>query len=257
MQAVILAGGYGTRISEETYNKPKPMVLIGGKPIIWHIMKLFSFYGVNDFVVCCGYQGYVLKQYFASYYERNSDLVVDLASNNVRYISNSIEPWKVTLVDTGAETMTGGRIKRVESYITSNSFFMTYGDGLADINLADLMRFHLMNKTLVTVTAVRPLSRYGTLSVDSRNHASAFAEKDGTSESWVNGGFFVLNKKAIDYIRDDQTVWEEYSMQRLTADHELSCFKHTGFWQSMDTLRDQKLLQDMWSSGNPPWMRWK
>ena len=256
MQAVILAGGYGTRISEETYNKPKPMVLIGGKPIIWHIMKLFSFYGINDFIICCGYQGYVLKEYFASYYERNSDIVVDLALNEMRYISSRTEPWRVTLVDTGLETMTGGRIKRVKDYITSELFFMTYGDGVSDVNLQDLTKFHLHNNTIATVTAVRPSSRYGTLGIDSRNQASAFSEKDGASESWVNGGFFLMNKDAINYIQDDQTIWEEHSMQRLTADRELSCFKHLGFWQSMDTIRDQKLLQDMWNSGNPPWKLW-
>lgn len=254
MKAVILAGGRGTRISEETSIKPKPMVNIGGKPILWHLMKYYSAHGVNDFVICCGYLGYVIKEYFANYFVHTSDVTFDLQNNSVEVHHKRAEPWKVTLVDTGLDSMTGGRLKRVKDYLDDEDFCFTYGDGLADIDLKALFEHHKQSGKLSTVTAVQPPGRFGALAFEN-NELKGFSEKP-EGESWINGGFFVLNPKVIDYIDGDDTTWEREPMENLVKDGEMTSFFHRGFFQPMDTLREKNYLENLWESGKAPWKIW-
>ena len=256
MKAVILAGGLGTRISEETHLKPKPMIEIGGKPILWHIMKHYSFYGVNDFIICCGYKGYLIKEYFANYFLHMSDVTFDMKNNKMEVHQGNAEAWKVTLVDTGEETLTGGRLKRVKDYIKDeDAFCFTYGDGLADVNVSELVKFHKEKSRLATVTAVQPPGRYGAL--DIQNHqVSQFIEKPKGDGGWINGGFFVLSPKCIDYIDGDQSAWEGQSLIAIAKQGELTAYEHSGFWQPMDTLREKNLLEELWASGKAPWKAW-
>lgn len=258
MKAVILAGGFGTRLSEETSVKPKPMVEIGDMPILWHVMKIFSAHGINDFIICLGYRGYIIKEYFATYSLHMSDVTFDLRNNNVNVHQNGTEPWKVTLVDTGEKTMTGGRLKRVKDYIDNETFCMTYGDGVSDVNITKLIDFHREQKVLATLTAIQPPGRFGTFSlVEGQAKIRSFREKTKSDGAWVNGGFFVLEPEAIDYIGGDSTVWEQEPLQRLAHDNMLSAYKHFGFWHPMDSLRDKKVLEQLWASDNPPWKIWK
>lgn len=255
MKAVILAGGFGTRISEETLVRPKPMIDLGGRPVLWHIMKIYSTYGVNDFIVCCGYKGYMIKEYFANYSLHMSDITIDLQSNTVDVHQSNAEPWKVTLIDTGQETQTGGRLKRVANYLGDDDFCFTYGDGLCDVNVAELIRFHRSHGTLATVTAVQPPGRFGQLKFDQQK-ITAFNEKPEGDNAWVNGGFFVLSPRTIDYIKGDSSVWEREPLERLAAEGNLSAFLHRGFWQPMDTLRDKIALEEMWNDNRAPWKVW-
>jgi glucose-1-phosphate cytidylyltransferase len=257
MISVILAGGLGTRISEETHLKPKPMIEIGGRPILWHIMKNYSAHGVNDFVICCGYKGYVIKEYFANYFLHMSDVTFDMVSNQMEVHHKMAEPWRVTLVDTGEETLTGGRLKRVASYLKNQSeFFFTYGDGVADMDVTAQLNFHRRHGKLATVTAVQPPGRYGALLRDG-DVVGGFQEKPPGDGAWINGGFFVLNPEVIDYIDGDDTAWEAKPLATLAAKGELQAFEHEGFWQPMDTLRDKINLEELWSSGKAPWKSWK
>jgi len=255
MKAVILAGGLGTRLAEETVLRPKPMIEIGGKPILWHIMKIYAAHGVNDFVVCLGYKGYMIKEYFANYFLHSSDVTFDLASNRMEIHNNSAEPWRVTLVDTGEDTMTGGRLKRVAPHLGSDDFCMTYGDGVADIDVTALIAHHRAAGRLATVTAVQPPGRYGSLDLDGLQ-VTGFREKPPGDGGWINGGFFVLSPKVIDYVEGSQIIWEREPMERLAAEGQLTAFKHAGFWRPMDTLRDKTLLEELWSSGAAPWKSW-
>ena len=256
MKAVILAGGLGTRISEETHLKPKPMIEIGGKPILWHIMKSYSAHGVNDFVICCGYKGFVIKEYFANYFLHTSDVTFDMAANSMEVHHRYAEPWRVTLIDTGESTMTGGRLKRVAAYVQGeDAFCFTYGDGVSDVNISNLIAFHREQGTLATLTATRPPGRFGALELDG-NKIRNFEEKPDNETGLVNGGFFVLSPFVIDYIDGDSTIWERGPLERLALQGELSAFPHTGFWQPMDTLRDKVLLEDLWASGKAPWVAW-
>lgn len=255
MKAVVLAGGQGTRLAEETSTRPKPMVEIGGKPILWHIMKIYSAYGVNDFIVCLGYKGYVIKEYFANYFLHMSDVTLDMTDNRMEVHQKFAEPWRVTLVDTGENTMTGGRLKRVQSYLGSEDFCFTYGDGVGNIDIARLIQHHTAQGTLGTLTATQPPGRFGTIMLE-ENRVASFQEKPMGDGSWINGGFFVLSPKVLDYIDGDQTIWEQDPLERLARDRELSVYRHTGFWQPMDTLRDKTLLQRLWDSGNAPWKIW-
>jgi len=255
MKVVILAGGYGTRLSEETGLRPKPMVEIGEKPILWHIMKIYSAYGINDFIICCGYKGYVIKEYFANYFLHMSDITFDLANNRFETHRNTSEPWKVTLIDTGENSGTGGRLKKVKDYIGEDDFCFTYGDGVSDVNIRELISFHKNTKTLATVTAVLPPSKYGVLGLK-ENYVKTFEEKPMGNGGWINGGFFVLSPKAIDYIDDYTKMWEAEPMRRLVQDGQLSAFLHKGFWHPMDSLRDKRILENIWNSGNPPWKIW-
>jgi len=258
MKVVILAGGYGTRLSEETGVRPKPMVEIGEKPILWHIMKIYSAYGLNDFIVCCGYKGYMIKQYFANYFLYTSDVTFDLRNNEVRVHQNGTEPWNVTLIDTGDKTMTGGRLKRVKEYIGKETFCFTYGDGVSDVNITRLIEFHREQKTLATLTAVQPPGRFGTFNLtQEQTKISSFREKPAGDGAWINGGYFVLEPGVMDYIKDDATVWEQEPMKNLARDGMLSAYRHYGFWHSMDTLRDKNVLEQLWASENPPWKVWK
>ena len=253
MKAVILAGGLGTRISEETSTKPKPMVEIGGKPILWHIMKSYSAHGVNDFVICCGYKGYVIKEYFANYFLHMSDVTFDMQNNKMEVHTRNSEPWKVTLVDTGDETMTGGRLKRVRPYISDEEMFcFTYGDGVSDVNISELIAFHKAHGKLATLTATQPPGRFGALNLEGQK-INSFQEKPQGDGAWINGGYFVLSPKVIDYIDNDSTTWEKSPMENLAKDGQLDAFFHHGFWQPMDTLRDKIHLEEMWQSGNAPW----
>jgi glucose-1-phosphate cytidylyltransferase len=255
MKTVILAGGLGTRISEESHLKPKPMIEIGGRPILWHIMKMYSHYGFNDFIVCLGYKGYVVKEYFANYVLHNADLTVDLARGAVEYHATNHEPWKVTLVETGEETMTGGRMKRVARYLDKDEpFFLTYGDGVADVDLAALAAFHTSHGRDATVTAVAPPGRYGALEIV-EGQVERFIEKPPGDNGLINGGFFVLDPKVIDRIDGDETIWEQGPLMGLAADHQLMAYRHDGFWAAMDTLRDKNVLEAMWASGEAPWRR--
>lgn len=255
MKAVILAGGLGTRISEETYVKPKPMVEIGHKPIMWHIMKIYSAYGINDFIICCGYKAFMIKQYFANYFLYNSDVTFDIQKNKMEVHQHFAEPWKVTLVDTGETTGTGGRLKRVRDFLGKETFCFTYGDGVADININKLIQFHKEKKKLATVTAVQPPGRYGYMDI-SKDIVSRFVEKPHGDGGWINGGFFVLEPKAVDYISRDEINWEREPLESLAKDGELSGYKHTGFWQAMDTLRDMNYLNQLWEEGEAPWKVW-
>jgi glucose-1-phosphate cytidylyltransferase len=256
MKAVILAGGLGTRISEETHLKPKPMIDIGGKPILWHIMKMYSAHGVNEFVICCGYKGYIIKEYFANYFLHMSDVTFDMANNRMEVHHKHAEPWRVTLVDTGEDTMTGGRLKRVADYLKNEeAFCFTYGDGVANVDIAASIAFHKAHGKLATVTAVLPPGRFGSLARDG-DTVRGFIEKPRGDGGWINGGFFVLSPKVIDTIAGDSTSWELEPMARLAADDQLRAFEHTGFWQPMDTLREMNLLEELWSTGKAPWQMW-
>ena len=255
MKAVILAGGLGTRISEETHLKPKPMIELGGRPILWHIMKTYSAHGVNDFVICCGYKGFVIKEYFANYFLHMSDVTIDMRTNQMEVHQRNAEPWKVTLVDTGEVTQTGGRLKRVSEYLDNEDFCFTYGDGVSDVNISDLISFHKKNGRHATVTAVQPPGRFGALDMD--GHAiTSFEEKPQGDGVWVNGGYFVLSPQVIDLISNDDCIWEKEPLQTLAQTGQLSAYKHEGFWQPMDTLRDKNLLETLWSSGSAPWKIW-
>ena len=256
MQCVILAGGYGTRISEETSLKPKPMVEIGGKPILWHILKIYSSHGINDFIICCGYKGYAIKEYFANYFLHMSDVTIDLSQNKMSVHQQKAEPWKITLVDTGENTMTGGRLKRGSDFLDGNTFCLTYGDGVSDINLTDLIHFHNKHGKYATITAVQPPGRFGVLNLGPDSSVQSFKEKPQGNDSWINGGFFVLEPNVIDYISGDATLWEKEPLQNLTDEGMLSAFRHTGFWQPMDTLRDKNHLESLWSSNQAPWKTW-
>jgi glucose-1-phosphate cytidylyltransferase len=256
MKAVILAGGLGTRISEETSARPKPMVEIGGKPILWHIMKTYSAHDIHDFVICCGYKGYMIKEYFANYFLHMSDVTFDMGNNSMRVHQQHAEPWKVTLVDTGAETMTGGRLKRVRDYLDEEDFCFTYGDGVSDINITELIAFHRQQQKLATLTGVQPPGRFGALNLEG-DRVTSFEEKPHGDGSWINGGFFVLSPKVIDFIDGDATLWEKGPMEKLARDGQLSAYLHSGFWQPMDTLRDKNHLEELWQSGDAPWKVWK
>jgi len=255
MKAVILAGGYGTRISEETSIKPKPMIEIGGKPILWHIMKSYSNYGINDFVICCGYKGYMIKEYFANYFLHMSDVTFDLKNNKMEVHHEFAEPWSVTLVDTGIDTMTGGRLKRVKEYVKDESFCFTYGDGLSDVNILELIEFHKKNKTMATVTAIQPPGRFGNLEI-SDNKITKFIEKPIGDGNWINGGFFVLEPTVFEYLENDSTIWEREPLEKLSSENQLSAFKHNGFWQPLDTLRDKNQLEELWNSNKAFWKTW-
>lgn len=256
MKAVILAGGLGTRISEETHLKPKPMVEIGGKPILWHILKIYSSQGINDFIICCGYKGYVIKEYFANYFLHMSDVTFDVANNTMEVHQKNVEPWKITLVDTGELTMTGGRLKRVQHYLNDSTFCLTYGDGVADVNLSELIAMHKSHGCLATVTAVQPPGRYGSLQFGEDNRITGFQEKMQGDGGWINGGFFVLEPSVINYIQDDSMPWEQKPLELLAKDGQLRAFHHNGFWQPMDTLRDKRILEELWSTGEAPWKLW-
>ena len=254
MKVIILAGGLGTRLSEETAVRPKPMVELGGKPVLWHIMKTYSHYGLNDFIICLGYRGYVIKEYFANYFLHMSDVTINLRNNALTVHQSLSEPWTVTLVDTGEATQTGGRLLRVRDHVDGR-FCFTYGDGLSDVNLAKLIEFHSQRSTIATVTAVQPPGRFGVLDFQ-EDRISGFAEKPPGDGSWINGGFFVLEPAVFDYLDDDQTVWEREPIEALARDGQLSAYKHRGFWQPMDTLRDKVHLESLWSSGEAPWKVW-
>ncbi len=257
MKVVILAGGYGTRISEETTVKPKPMVEIGDKPILWHIMKIYAAHGINDFIICLGYKGYIIKEYFANYWLYRSDVTFDMRNNKTEIHQNGAEPWKVTLVDTGENTMTGGRIKRVRSYIGDETFCLTYGDGVTDVNIKDLIDFHRDQKAQATLTAVQSPGRFGAFKLEQNQHKiSAFKEKPKGDGAWINGGFFVVEPSVIDTIKDESTIWEREPMEKLAHDGELAAYRHQGFWHPMDTLRDKNVLEDLWNSDNAPWKVW-
>lgn len=255
MKAVILAGGYGTRISEETHLKPKPMIEIGGKPILWHIMKIYSHYGINDFVICLGYKSYVIKEYFANYMLHMSDVTFDMKSNDKIIHQNHAEPWKITLVDTGEETMTGGRLKRVQEYVGEETFCFTYGDGVGDVNIRDLILFHKKHGKIATMTAVQPPGRFGTLNMQ-QNQVIEFNEKPHGDGHWINGGFFVLDPGIFPLIVGDKTAWENEPLKELVKRNELVAYRHKGFWQPMDTLRDRMKLEEMWKVKQAPWKVW-
>lgn len=257
MKAVILAGGLGTRISEETHLKPKPMIEIGGKPILWHIMKIYAAHGINEFIICCGYKGYIIKEYFANYFLHMSDVTFDMASNEMEVHQKKAEPWRVTLVDTGDDTLTGGRLKRVADHVKDEeAFCFTYGDGVADINITALINFHRKHERLATVTAVQPPGRYGAL-LRHGNLVQGFQEKPPGDGAWINGGFFVLSPEVIDFIDGDQSSWEGHPLESIADKKQLEAFEHRGFWQPMDTLRDKTHLEQLWSSGNAPWKCWE
>ena len=258
MKAVILAGGYGTRISEESSVRPKPMVEIGEKPILWHIMKIYSAHNINDFIICCGYKGYMIKEYFSKYYLHMSDVTFDLKNNEMSVHQNNVEPWTVTLIDTGEKTMTGGRIKRVRDYIGDETFCLTYGDGVSDINITELIDFHMAKKALVTLTAVQAPGRFGALTLkEGQTKVSSFREKSPGDGAWINGGYFVCQPDIMDYIKEDFTVWEQEPLQRMSKEGLLAAYKHNGFWHPMDTLRDKNVLEELWEKGNAPWKIWQ
>lgn len=256
MKAVILAGGLGTRISEETTLKPKPMVEIGGKPILWHIMKTYSFYGINEFIICCGYKGYVIKEYFANYFLHMSNVTFDMLNNKMEVHQNNAEPWRVTLVDTGEQTMTGGRLARVREYLDGEDFCFTYGDGVSDVNISDLVAFHKKNKLKATLTAVQPPGRFGSLNLDG-DRITGFQEKPVGDGGWINGGFFVCSPDVLNYIDGDETLWERQPLERLAAENNLAAYFHKGFWQPMDTLRDKNHLEELWAANKAPWKVWR
>jgi glucose-1-phosphate cytidylyltransferase len=256
MKVVILAGGLGTRLSEETEIKPKPMVAIGGRPILWHIMKIYSLYGFNEFIVCLGYKGYVIKEFFANYFLHRSDLTIDLTSNKFEIHNNNTEPWKITLIDTGDSTMTGGRILRIKDYLNGQTFMVTYGDGVADIDIPRLLDFHRSSGKLATVTAVRPPSRFGGMAIEN-SMVVDFIEKPQIGEGWINGGFFVFEPEVLSYIKGDETLLEREPLEKLARDSQLAAYRHDRFWQCMDTLRDVHFLNDLWEKGSPPWKLWK
>lgn len=256
MKAVILAGGLGTRIAEESDMKPKPMVEVGGKPLLWHIMKIYAHHNIKDFVICLGYKGYIIKEFFVNYYRHMSDMTIDLKTGEVRILNNQAEDWLITLVDTGPETMTGGRLKRVAPYLADETFCLTYGDGLSDINISAKLEFHRQHGKLATVTAVQPPGRFGVLNIDSNHHVLSFEEKPSDEIGWINGGFFVLEPGIIEYIEGDNTSWERAPLANLAKSGQLAAFQHTGFWQPCDTLRDKRELDALWATGKAPWCTW-
>jgi glucose-1-phosphate cytidylyltransferase len=257
MKAVILAGGFGSRLSEETHLKPKPMVEIGGKPILWHIMKIYSAHGIDDFVICCGYKGYMIKEYFANYFLFHSDCRFDMKNNRMEVLRNGVEHWSVTVVDTGEATMTGGRIKRVQQYLDDETFCLTYGDGVSDVDVKAVIEFHHAHNAYATLTASQLPGRFGALTLGStQTHVDSFREKPTGDGAWINGGFFVLEPKIFDYIEGDSTIWELDPLERLAGDGKLAAYKHRGFWLPMDTVRDKVVLEEMWNSGTAPWKTW-
>lgn len=256
MKAVILAGGLGTRLSEETVVRPKPMVEIGGKPILWHIMKGYSHFGINEFVICLGYKGYMIKEYFANYFLHMSDVTIDLARNHLDIHQNHAEPWRITLLDTGDQTQTGGRLKRVRSYVGEEEFCMTYGDGVGDIDIRAQLDFHRSHGGLATITATQPPGRFGVLDLD-QHRVAGLREKPQGDGAWINGGFFVLSPRVLDYIQGDDTLWERDPLERLAAESQLFAYKHGGFWHPMDTLRDKTYLEELWNSSRAPWKLWQ
>lgn len=255
MKAVILAGGFGTRLSEETVVKPKPMVEIGGHPILWHIMKIYSSFGINDFIICLGYKGYMIKEYFANYYLHMSDVTFDMSSGDMKVHQNTAEPWRVTLVDTGEKSMTGGRIKRVRNYIGNETFCLTYGDGVADVDIKNLIEFHKSQNCLATVTAVQPPGRYGHLGIRG-DRVTMFQEKPTGDGSWINGGFFVCEPEVTDYVSGDLIMWEAEPLETLARENQLAVYRHNGFWHPMDTLRDKNYLEDLWQTNKAAWKLW-
>lgn len=257
MKVVILAGGLGSRLSEETMNIPKPMVEIGGKPIIWHIMKCYSHYGFNDFIICLGYKSYMIKEYFSHYFLHMSDFTIDMAKNETKIHSTASEPWKITLVDTGLETMTGGRVKRIKKYVQDEPFMLTYGDGVADIDIKKLIKFHKTHGKMLTVTAAQTLGRFGSLTLDKKNQVKGFLEKPKGDNYWINGGYLVVEPEIFDYIHDDETIFEKEPLMKLAQDSEMFAYKHDGFWYAMDTLRDKIYLEDLWQSRKAPWKIWE
>jgi glucose-1-phosphate cytidylyltransferase len=256
MKAVILAGGLGTRISEESHLRPKPLIEIGGRPILWHIMKMFSSYGVHEFVICCGYKGYLIKEYFSNYFLHMADATFDMCHNSMEVHQNYAEPWKVTVVDTGLETMTGGRLLRVRKYLEDGPFCLTYGDGVSDINIKDLIDFHRSHKRRATVTAIQPAARFGALEF-AGDCVSQFAEKPKGDGRWINGGFFVLEPDVFEYLRCDEDIWEQEPLRRLASEGQLAAYRHEGFWAAMDTLRDKTQLEELWASKRAPWKTWQ
>lgn len=256
MKVVILAGGLGTRLSEETALKPKPMVEIGGRPILWHIMKTYSYYGYNEFIICLGYKGYIVKEYFANYFQHLSDITVDMTTNSIEYHKSEAEPWKISLIDTGVESMTGGRIKRIKEYINNEPFLLTYGDGVGNVNIKELVDFHLSKKKMLTVTAVQPSGRFGALNIDDSKNVVSFLEKPKGDGSWINGGFFVCQPEVINYIDDDGSIWERKPMEAIAKRGEMVAFHHRDFWKPMDTLRDKIELENMWEEKRAPWKIW-
>jgi len=258
MKVVILAGGFGTRISEESDLKPKPMIEIGGKPILWHIMKIYSHYGFNDFIICCGYKGYVIKDYFHHYYMHQADMTIDLGMNTIEYHNSQSEPWRVTLVDTGLNTMTGGRIKRIQPYVGNETFMLTYGDGVGDIDILKLIEFHKQSHSFATLTAVQPHGRFGAIELTKNDRISAFEEKPKGDGAWINAGFFVCEPSVFDFIKDgDNTIWERDPLEKLALEGQLDAFKHNGFWRPMDTLRDKNELEKLWADNIASWKVWK
>jgi len=256
MKVVILAGGLGTRLAEETSIKPKPMVEIGGMPILWHIMKIYSKYGFNDFIVCLGYKGYTIKEFFYNYYMHQSDITVDLKDNSITIHNNFSEPWKVTLVDTGFNTLTGGRLKRIKQYLNDETFMFTYGDGLSNIDITKLLENHINSKKWCTVTAVQPAGRFGVLNIDERNNVQSFLEKPKGDDSWINGGFFVCEPDIYNFIDDDLTIWERQPMEKIASLNKMNAYKHYDFWKPMDTLRDKQELEELWQTGKAKWKIW-
>ena len=256
MKAVILAGGLGSRISEESYLRPKPMIEIGGKPILWHIMKMYSHHGINDFVICLGYKGYMIKEYFSNYFLHMSDVTFCMRKNKMEIHHEFSEPWKVTLINTGEDTMTGGRLKRIASYVSDDAFCLTYGDGVSDIDITKLVAHHKSSGRQATVTAIQPPGRFGALHME-RGTVQSFQEKPAGDGAWINGGFFVLEPSALEHISGDESIWEHQPLQKLAADGQLAAYQHSGFWQAMDTLRDKNLLEDLWASDKAPWKTWK
>ncbi len=256
MKVVILAGGYGTRITEESHLKPKPMVGIGERPILWHIMKEYSHFGFNEFIICLGYKSYIIKDFFSDYYLYTSDITFDLAKNEMKVHDNFSEPWKVTLVDTGLNTMTGGRIKRIQKYIGNETFMLTYGDGVSDINISNLVKFHKKNGKIATLTAINTEQRFGILDINSNNCIKSFREKSNTDGALINGGYMVLEPEVFNYIEGDETIFEKEPLEKLASDNQLMAYKHNGFWKCMDTLRDKNQLEEMWKSGHAPWKVW-
>ncbi|AST90643.1 MULTISPECIES: glucose-1-phosphate cytidylyltransferase [Sutcliffiella] len=257
MKVVLLAGGYGTRLSEETIKKPKPLVEIGDKPILWHIMKIYSHFGYSDFIVCLGYKGHLIKQYFTDYFLNNSNVTVNLETNDISYLNKVKENWKITLVDTGSNTLTGGRLKRIESYLNNEPFMVTYGDGVSDLNIQELISFHKSHNKIATLTAVQPEGRFGSLSIGKENIITKFFEKPKGDNNWINGGFFVFEPEIFQYLSNDQTILEKEPLMNLSEDGELMAYKHHGFWHPMDTLKDKKALTSLWYSGNAPWKQWE
>jgi glucose-1-phosphate cytidylyltransferase len=257
MKVVILAGGLGMRLSEETTVKPKPMVEIGGKPILWHIMKIYSHYGINEFIICLGYKGYLIKEYFTNYFLHQSDITIDLEKNKIQTHNSYAEPWKVTLVDTGDNTLTGGRILRIKNHINNETFMMTYGDGVADVNIKELIDFHNAKKKIATVTATQPVGRFGALSIDNEDSVKNFLEKPVGDGQWINGGFFVLGPEVFDFIEGDLTIFEKSPMENLVKQNQLTAYRHKGFWMPMDKLSDKFELENLWARGNAPWKIWE